>query len=530
MRYGSPYGAGYGSPDNHVFARMERNEANTDVLYFFTPRAGLGNAWFGIYRNARLLFSVYVEEGETAVARVPIPWAASSVSVVALRHGHCSDPAYRIERVAAVYEAVENRRVSVQFDFKPAFDIPPEGDGGYTSAWSLSGLVQGRNCRFVEGFPTWGQLDFDIEIDGGNATVTVHKGGYEIAAGTAAIGGTPFTVTLAQRNGSGVAGSVLVSNTVAAVADATLDFRWPREMQILRDTEDPPAEVVDTVPFEGKNTARWTEPADLDSGDYWYATRPVSDTGDLGTESASLEVSVLAAPAAPADVMFIGGDAAATILGFSPSPTPGATHRLYLQEIGGELNLNDPDPAGTVFDADSVQLPAIAGYPGVARAIVRAVKDGVEERNLAVLEIEYDAAGDVVGLRPNPPGISRPSVRVEDGRTLSLRGTYDSTRELGQAVALQLFYRTKTGFYGGGGSHDFSAPAGQQNLQQAIGPVKYAELEAELPSNGRWIVGLLAATEDGTQSDPARIVEIEVFVSDEDAPAAENVTAELARI
>jgi hypothetical protein len=384
MRFGSPWSSGWGSPENHFIYTIPDLAAmtasgNTYLPFRFKLRSGLDNAYVSLYRNAQFLKNVFVPTGAEYTAITDVPWGSQSMSLMPLRIGHLGDAAYSDEKVVRIYESVENARVTLQFTFVPKIVVPPLSDGGYTSNWNLSGLQQGLNTALVQGHPAWGRLGLTLAVSGGVVTVSLTSSGTLVASGSATILGTPFSVTLSAQNNSGISGSVTVSNTVATVTNGTLDIRWPASIQILRDNTDPPTTVRDNVLFNGTNSVRWTEPADLTAGIWYYRTQPVSDTGVLGTQSATVPITTTGRPAPPTNLAYSSGNAAATVLAFTASATPGATYRAYLaRTIGGVLSLNDIQ-ATAAAGATSITLPAISAYPGFAYVVVRAVVSGVED-------------------------------------------------------------------------------------------------------------------------------------------------------
>jgi hypothetical protein len=534
MRFGSPWGAGWGSPENHLayattrrikFASGLRDDESA-IAYCFMPRTGLGDAFFGIYLNGRKIKTVRAAEGEETQVLVPAPWGSGVSDILALRHGHLSDPSYATEKVVRVMSETYggSKRITLEFDFKPNVAEPLEDDGGYTSTWDLAGLEWGVNTRPVEGYPSRAELDLAITVSGGNVTITLSLGDHKIAEGTAVIGGAPFNVNLLEQNGSGVSGSVTVDDSVATVAAATLVIRWPKEMIIKRGTSNPPTVEVDRVRFKGQNIVRWTEVSDLADGTYYYRTQPNSDTGDAGTASSVVSKAVASAPAAPSDLAYASGNAAACHLSFTPSATPGATHRIYLATtIGQVMSMQDPNPAGTVFGSGTVLLPAISGYPGKAYALLRAVSaGGVEEKNLDILELEFNAAGNFETARPNTPGIIRDAVAIANGRATTFRISYDPRHEKAVATHIKLFKRTPTGAY------NFASADGTVVLQNTVQFLKIASFSYTFPSNGWWFVKCLGWT--GSQlSDATDALEFKIYVSDADMPASTELTAQLTR-
>ena len=489
-RYGSPHAAGFGSPENHLLrAKLRISADNTRGIYTATPRTGLGDVFWGLYRSARWLRNFYAAEGLEFAQNVDVPWGADSISVLALRLGHLADPSYQIERVARTFEEAGAARATLPLTFTPsvAEPIPP----GTISA-------------------------------GLNVTISIQRDGYELCTATVAnafVGAVNFTAS----NSSGVTGSFNKTGALTA-GTAILTVRWPHYMSILRDTVDPPTTERKQLLYEGSNSVRWTEEDDLAAGTYYYRLKPVSDTGDTGTATASKSVTLDPAPAPPTNLAYSSGTAAALVLGFTASGTAGATYRLYgTSAIGGEFSLNDV-LATAIAGAVTIGPVVITGSPGVAYFVLRAVSaSGKEEKNLLLLAVEFDAAGARVAGRPNVPGVLRASMAVTAGRTLAMRGIYDPSLALGTATQLQLFTRTLAGAY------NFAAPDATASLSSSANGLHGATLSATLGANGWYYCKVLAATAAGVQTANADAPEFLIYVSDTDMPAGVLGDLELTR-
>lgn len=532
MRYGSPHSSGYGSPENHFIYAYADNDSlaksgYTSFRYRFRLRPGWGDAWVQLYRNGAFYGTYYAQEGAEKTLVLAVPWGAQSVSVLPLRIGHLSDLSYEDDKVARLYEAVENTRVTLEWTFTPQLIVPPFSDGGYTSNWLLTGLIQGANNYLVQGHNTWGRLDLDLAVVAGTATITLSSHGVPIASGTAPIASAPFTVNFTPQNNSGVYGGCTVANTVQPVANGIIDIKWPACMKILRGASTPPSALVDTVLFTGMNTVRWTEAVELAAGTYYYQLVPVSDTGQDGIASNIISITSIAAPEPPAALAYAGGNAAATSISFKLSATPSATYNAYCATaIGGVANLNAPvatAPAGVPGGAATITLPAITGYPGTAYLILRAKLNGVEERNQNTLALEYDASGNCVAPRPNSPGIALESMVITGGRTAAIKGTYNPVKEAAPATSLKLFIRAPSG------SYDYNSPIGAGGILAPSGLIKTATVTYTFPSNGYYYCQMLACTANGVYSIASEAPEALVYVSDEALPAAMAVSAELSR-
>jgi hypothetical protein len=519
MRLASPFSAGLGSPENMVeYCIPELSQDQTSVRLRFKPRAGWGDAFFAVFMDARQVAHLWCPEGSEQSVRCALPWGSSSASFLALRVGRLADPSLDLRRVARTFET-DSRKVSLDLPFDPEVlgAVKGEDNGVYCSNWALTGLDFLRNVTPLKPFKTRAYLDLDLAVSGGNVTVTLSKAGVAVAAGTGAKGGT---VTLAEQNGSGLSGSVDVASGVVTTAGAKVYVRWPATVQVLRGATSPPTTVVANVAFNGQNLRRWTEAADLAAGTWYYRVRAVSDTGKPGALT-ELPFTIQDVPDAPSDLAYKSGNAAATVLQFTPSPTAGATYRAYLQQIGAELidleNVAATAPAGS----NRITLPAITGYPGIARAVVRAVKAGLEERNLDTVELEYDAAGAFVPARPNAPDLSEATEAVTGGLTLDIVATYDPAREKGVATHVHLYKRAPGGSYGG-------TPDAQADLTQAANGLKEAALELTFGADGWYYVQARAATAQNVESPAAACPEYLVYVADT-APAAPAVEGQVSR-
>jgi hypothetical protein len=335
---------------------------------------------------------------------------------------------------------------------------------------------------------TRGTLRVELTVSGSDVTVDLYRGGTKLATGDGTVGGS---VTLTAEGGSGLSGSVTVAGG-AATKTETLTARWPYSMKVKRGTSDPPTVVVETVLFEGGDRHTWTEPEDLTAGEtYYYRYVPVSDTGTDGTESASASYTLPGPPVSPEDLAYDSGNAAETVLSFTPSTTPASTHNVYLQQPGDEAMPLEPE-SGAVVDGSSITLPAITGYAGTARVLVRAVKSGVEDANGEILELEYDGAGDYVSPRPNAPTVRGYS--VASGLSASLLGVYPTTDEKAVATKLNAYVKAPGGSYPG-------SPDATAALGTAYDGVKEATVAVTLASAGVWWIKVTAATAGDVESE-----------------------------
>jgi hypothetical protein len=500
VRYGSPLGAGFGNPENDIaFLGITPAAGGAPFFYLtFRPADGRGDAWFGIYVNCMFVRNVRAAEGEMAGPFV-VGWprGATQVSLAAIRLGQVSDPSYHIERVARTFEGAACRRVTVEWTWTPEI-VGTIKDGGQTSGWQLAGVTFSKTAPVQQIVPvggTWTQFTFDIVVASGTCTVSLYRQNTLVAQGTIPLASLPGVVALSEVAGSGISGQVTVAAGVTLELGALLILRWPTAMQITRGTSDPPSAIVATVPFNSADTCEWTEPVDLPAGTYYYRLDELSDTGEPGAATATLQAVVQGPPLPPAGLHYVSGNYLNTIVGWTDSPTPNAAYNVYSREDGQPFRLNQPDsypplPHGTT----QFQLANFYGYyPGFRFVLVRSVLAGVEEKNIAILRIEYDGEGNVVPARPNAPAIDTGSLAITAGRSVALTGLYPSAGEPGVATELQLFSRTVTGDY------DFDNPDATATLGAAgTNGIKTAALSKTYGSDGPRYVCLRAVTADGT--------------------------------
>lgn len=509
MRLGGPIQAGLGDPRKHL-AYVMVDQVGQSLRLRAKPAANYGDAFFAFHVQTAKVLNAYLREGEETTVFAPLPYGEELVAVAVFRLGRLADPGYDAYRVARSFQADEAARVTATFAW-PAEVADVKVDGAdLTSAWSLSGLVYGRNVAAVPGRPTRGKLDVAITNADSTITVTLSRLGVVVASGSAAYTESTVAVSLAAVNESGLSGSVVVDTTGGAAWSGELVVRWPASMQILRGTSSPPSTVAGTVAFDGQAGATWTEAADLTPQAYYYALRAVSDTGETGTASTPESVTVPGAPGAPAALAYKSGTAAAAVASFTASPTAGATYRAYVADADdGSFDFDTPD-ATAAAGATEITLPALA-YPGVSRVIVRAVAAGVEEQNLNAVEIEFDAAGAYVPKRPNGAYLDEGRLVVTAGRALAAVAVYDPSNQAAAPTGVKLFARDP------GGAYDYGAPVATAAVVDA-GGLKTAALAYTFGADGWYWLRAVPYNADGL-ADVADCPESTLYLCD-DAPAA----------
>ena len=365
-------------------------------------------------------------------------------------------------------------------------------DDDQLSGWSLTGLQRALNCMQVEGSPTQGRLDIEITDNGGDYTVTLSMNGYAIAEGTRTGNGV---VTLAEQNDSGVSGSVTIaySGDLALADAAWLGIRWAAGYYVHCATSLSFPRTAEVYVYDDGLGNRFAATiGDLAAGTYSYVIQAHTDTGVAGTNTSVIgTVTVPGPPDPPGALSYVSGNYAATVIGFTNSPTAGATYRLYDSELGEPPDMAtvaDTLIAGTPSAARTWTLPALsAPAAGIRRVVVVALSGGVEDGYRRALSIEYDAAGNVIPARPNIPGAQTSSA---NGLTLTAQYTYDTADEDAEATILQAFLIAE------GGTVDWTRPSGVASIA-ASGTLRSGTVQATAAADGwyRWVIR--AATAPG---------------------------------
>ena len=485
MIYGANITSGFGDHEQHVKSlRFVASESGFGWRIYFTPSTGFGDAWYGVYRNADLVSLAYAPADTEVFGAIQSARGDTTSNIAVLRHGtgHGSP----MPHIARIFDAA-SPRASLRWQWASDVIGCEVSDGteyAYLSGWALTGLSA---QTISKSGATRGYLGCSIVVAAGTATVTISRGGVDVASGSSAV---DATLTLTEINGSGIAGTVDVAALADTSAGMVIRIRWPEYAAILRDETSPPTTEVDTVRFAWADSAAWSESDDMDAGTYYYAVSSYSDTGVAGAATSPATITISAAPEPPTGLAYASGDASATTLSFVPSTTDGAAYNLYLQEPDQSYMDIETPAATAIADAESIALPAISGYAGYAFAWLRAVHDGIEEQLGARVRLEYDADGAIVLARPNLAHVESVS---SIGTTVTAVAVVDTRNEAGLAASARVFSRVP------GGSFDRASPVDTEELSASMGELKSATMT--WTSAAGWIeLAADAVTEAGGQS------------------------------
>jgi len=480
----------------------------------FRPAAGYGGRRYAVYVNGRRAAAVQAREDETAAVNVAVtPGADISVHLEDL--GDWIDPGYDPVFTARYFEELSAAQLSFAWNGLP--EIVQRGDAnGQLANWSIAGLKRCSNCAALPNWPTRALLGVELSDAAGVRTVTLYAGNAPVAHGSRTGDGV---LALSEQKGSGVSGSVTVAYTSGAAKGAVfLEARWPGSYQLHYATAAlnfprTPETVSDD---DGRSNRFRFSSAPLAAGLYHTAIVPMSDTGIAASAPVAQDVSVAEPPAPPPNLVYQSGNAAATVIAWTASATPGATYNIYASALNEPVNLGAPAATHGAGTGTLTQvLPASTGYPGLRRVIVRAISGGFEDQNANILRIEYDASGNVVPARPNAPHIR--AISVSAGRTISVKALYhDAEADAAPQDALLFLVPESSAL-------DYASPAASAAWSAPVAGVREATLSAVAAADGFYKVALRARTGGGTQdtnTDWER-----AYLSDDPPPAAANVEA-----
>lgn len=437
MRYGQTYSSGYGDPANVIaWLDIRTSPRNPRMLRVeFAPAPDFGDAFFSVYRNTQLMGRFYVEEGATKQLEIAKAARVDTNSVLVLRDGQLNDTTFMNIDCVRSFESGNDQPI-IRWPWNYHVAGP---DDQKTSNWSLAGLQYSDTVRSLV-YPNQSDVSFDLDVTGGNVAVTVYNGENTLLSGEGAF---PGTIALAGSNGQ--TGSVDVAAGAVDLTGGKVRLIWPDSMTLYRTNSGGTIlSTLGTKLFNRQNKATFRETNNLTNGTYYYKGRFASAADDTNMSGyTSVASIVISNPPEPVTNLAVAasGTAADTDLTFTNSVTAGATYRLYLQRIGDDKIDIYVVRATALAGAGTIQMPVIAGYPGTVRALVKAVSGGLEDDYLTTVDIEYDAAGNVVYGTPNIPQIDIVNVDYSNG-DLSIPVVYNPTEEAAVAVDINLYYRT----------------------------------------------------------------------------------------
>jgi len=484
LRYGQTYGSGYGDPENHL-AWLDIDGTTSDKFIYvsFEPNPDLGDSYFSVFRNARLVTRIFVAAGEVSPTVIVSRDAGVPNSILVLDDGQMADTNFmNLDLVRSFEEG--NTRPTIRWNWRYFVAGP---DDQKTDNWVLTGLSYTDTVRNTL-FPNQSDLSFDLTVTGSDVFVDVYNGTTTILSGTGTLG------TTVSLTGTGLTGSVDVAADAITSTGNKVRLVWPDEFTVYRTNAGGVTQsTLGSTKFNFQNGGTIKETNDLAAGTYYYRGKFISaaDDGDMSALTLTTSVVVATSPEPVTNLnIAAAGTAAATELTFTPSTTPLATYRLYLQRIGADRI--DLYTIESTSSGSPIALPVITGFPGTVRALVRSVLAGNEDNYLTRININYDAAGDVIYGTPNVPQINILSIGYSGGN-LQIPVIYNPENEAGVATTVKLYYRTDPA--------DSWTAFGTQTLGSEINGVKKTSFNVTGLSPDMYYFAVSAITATASESD-----------------------------
>ena len=465
MKFGSPFSAGFGSPENWL-VDLNCEAQNNKIRVEFSP---ILDGWYGVYRDSKLQTMKFCTAYQDVVLYVPADFDVSRQIVSVVRAGAVN---VDVRRAARWYDAQTSKRATLEWTYDYAILGSIWMSHGTTkfSSWNLTGLLWSQ-VDSVDSSRCRGSLDVVITAIGSIATISIQHAGTSLASGTIAVGGSGVVTLTGVINGS-----VTVAAGFEYPIQEELYVLWPQEMRVSRD-----GDIVATVPFVGEVNGSYTETSDLAADTYTYTLQLISDSGAVG-DADNVDITIPGPPAPPTGLVYVEGDNTNCTVSFIESITPGVSYNFYVQKWSDDY-MNFNDPVEVTENSYGYQLPPLdanSSYKLVVRAVVGT--DGIEEQNRDVLNLEFDD-GNYVPPRPNYAFMI--SYKVSAGRTITVHCGYDPARQAGVATKVNLRYKSS---WGGTPSAPSSAPLVKDGYVYTASP------SIVVPADGWYLIEIAAAT------------------------------------
>ena len=513
MIYGQAWTVPYGDPADFLLDYQVLDNGSGGVDITASAATGYGNLWWLLIVDGTVQATVFLAEGATKRFSGVYDSARTTHAVSLYCLGEWTSPADVDPFMTQTYFTTDKGQF-VQLDFDGVM-VPTEADNDLDqfSAWALAGLARFSNCETAARL-TQARLEIVLATVGGVHTLTLYMGTVAIASGSRSGNGT---ITLTALNGSGVTGSVSLaySADLPAASVAYVCARWATSYTVTV------GGVAATVYDPGRGTRFSAVVGPLAAGSQAYSVLGISDTGITGS-AATGTITVPGRPEAPGELnVTFTGAWNNTVVSFAASATAGATYALY-QSGALDGPINHDDIAATHAAGSGViawTIPNLAGAAaGTRRVMIVAVNGGVEDAARRVINIEYDASGNIVSLRPNAPGFAlRATSPATGGLTVNVTYVYDAANQAGLATLVKLYVVKEPYSSIGAGETPVA-------LAAAINGISRGVLSKAVAGAGWYKVLVRASTSAGTLSNNATLSP-QIYLSDAVPAAPGNVAA-----
>jgi hypothetical protein len=312
----------------------------------------------------------------------------------------------------------------MQFSWQTSYQLTAVRGDSQLSGISITGASRGLNVAPASFGPSRGLLNYSITQTAAGGTYIVRFwNAYTLVAEGSIVGNGSLTCSAMNDSGLSVTCTLSYSADVKP-GNAFLELRWPAAYYLFWSTSalnyGNPAQAI--VSDTGADTLTYLTPLQI-PGTYNCNILEYSDDGVLqSTGIPTPSVNTLFNAPLPATITSVTGTAAALTVHWTINE-PGSFYTVYSSYVDYPPNLGNyatPAPVITSTDATSAVIPAVTGYPGKVRVIVRATQSGVQEHADNDYVVELDGSGNIYGTRPNRASIR--TITITGGLTLNVEG------------------------------------------------------------------------------------------------------------
>ncbi len=517
-----------GGPSTQAAGRARNFILNLDVVALTSTTIRITavihpryrNRYLAVFVAGRYHSNIWVDSAEVFRATIKVPFGTTLASVQLEDAGRWAALSTAGIAALSLHAEINDAESAQRLCFKwtaPYTITIPRGDTQLTSI-TVTGAKRNVNVGTTTR-PTRGKLHYQIlEVEDSPGTYIVRwwSGTRLVAQGTRTGNGA---LTCTEINGSGLE----VTCTLTYTADvkpgtAFIDVKWPLAYQVhySPDALSYPRTPEGLRADNGQDDYEFLT-AELPPGTYNWNILTIDDGNVVQSSSfPSTTPKVINYIPLPVEEVTFTGNAAALELHWLPGEE-GCTYDIYSSLINEAINFGDyTNPAiesssdvlypylgarffgARFFHARFLRselqkvMPAIEDYPGIFRFVIRATKDGIQEKTDKHYHVEFDEEGNIVYPRPNRASLQ--NITVTSALTLTVEGVLLTEEQVADAIAFDLFVVPEAD------EIDLTDPQASVTLDDAVVSVQRKEVSFTVPSAGWYKVAILARAANGSLS------------------------------
>lgn len=444
---------------------------------------------------------------DDAITTVPVFNDTDGVhTIIALPNGEWPYPIQAACDAAVQYFGLNAAR-TIHFVVRPTLQyLLPDAVNVVVTA-TTGAQRNGNLDNDAEGRANWASFDYEsVDIGGGDFSLTITARGQTVAYGE----GPSGSITA-----DAVDSGLTVTATVTGAESGTCWIRWPVKYGLYWAGNFPTPDAY--IQDDGaSNVFSYTTPM-LDTANYSCYTSQFDDNDNVSTTSGTVSIAIQEYPNPPENLRYVSGNNVSTTIAWdapATGPTPDEYH-VYDSAENAENFLDTFTPTDSTV-AFTLALGSSVAPPYTRKIIVRAALLGDIEKNLNILEINYDAAGDYIPPQPNTPTLfGSPNATGQD---FSVVASYDPAGQAAAPVTIDLFA------WPADGAADWTTVYGQYTFATAPTDTEFVTIDATgLPFGDELVYfGLRAVAADSTTDGNENVLgPVELTTTGTAAPAAE---------